>query len=143
MKCPRDDQVLSPVPVEKGAICSCARCQGVWIPWHLIETATTSRKMMASMPELLELDAATARCPQDGERLRETSRKGIRVDYCVRCKGLWLDAGELAHIRRVAAARRREEAAPTRTWGTDLADGMSLHGLDLIGCVIEWLADGT
>lgn len=143
MKCPRDHRILTPFPLEKGVICSCGCCQGVWIPWHLIEAATTSKIMAASMPELMELGATTARCPQDGDYLRETSRKGIRVDYCARCKGLWLDGGELAHVRQVAAARRREASAPARGWGGDLADGTSLQWLDLIGCVIEWLADGT
>ncbi len=141
MRCPRDQTVLKPFPIHQGVISSCTRCQGVWIPWSLIETATTSKSMLVTRPELIELSSTAARCPQDGERLRETSRKGVRVDYCIRCQGLWLDAGELAHIRQVSAARRRAAPDHSREWGADFVDGMSLPLIDLVEGVVEWLGD--
>lgn len=34
-------------------------------------------------------------CPVDGTPLAITDRQGIEVDFCPRCRGVWLDRGEL------------------------------------------------
>ena len=35
------------------------------------------------------------KCPIDGSDLVMTERQGIEIDYCPRCRGVWLDRGEL------------------------------------------------
>jgi hypothetical protein len=35
------------------------------------------------------------RCPKDGSELLETSLRGVTVDICSTCGGIWLDNGEL------------------------------------------------
>lgn len=37
-------------------------------------------------------------CPNDNETLQMTSREGIEIDYCPKCRGVWLDRGELDKI---------------------------------------------
>ena len=37
-------------------------------------------------------------CPTDGTRLEMSERSGIEIDYCPRCRGVWLDRGELDKI---------------------------------------------
>lgn len=34
-------------------------------------------------------------CPIDGEQLVITDRQGVEIDYCPKCRGVWLDRGEL------------------------------------------------
>jgi Zn-finger nucleic acid-binding protein len=34
-------------------------------------------------------------CPIDGNTLLLTERQGIEIDYCPKCRGVWLDRGEL------------------------------------------------
>jgi len=34
-------------------------------------------------------------CPVDATELRITERQGIEIDYCPKCRGVWLDRGEL------------------------------------------------
>jgi uncharacterized protein len=34
-------------------------------------------------------------CPVDGETLVMSDRQGIEIDYCPKCRGVWLDRGEL------------------------------------------------
>lgn len=54
------------------------------------------------------------------ERLVMTERQGIEIDYCPKCRGVWLDRGELDKIverssAELAAARaggRMDEPAP-------------------------------
>jgi Zn-finger nucleic acid-binding protein len=44
-----------------------------------------------------------------------SERQGIEVDYCPRCRGVWLDRGELDKIiERAAREDRDEDADDTR-----------------------------
>lgn len=38
------------------------------------------------------------RCPKCGMQLSEMDYKGIKVDKCLSCDGIWLDAGELEQV---------------------------------------------
>lgn len=38
------------------------------------------------------------RCPKCGMELREIDYKGMKVDKCFHCEGIWLDAGEMESI---------------------------------------------
>ena len=38
------------------------------------------------------------KCPIDGETLVMTDRHGVEIDYCPKCRGVWLDRGELDKI---------------------------------------------
>ena len=37
-------------------------------------------------------------CPIDGTDLVMTERSGVEIDYCPKCRGVWLDRGELDKI---------------------------------------------
>lgn len=47
------------------------------------------------------------KCPVDGTDLTMSERQGIEIDYCPKCRGVWLDRGELDKI-----IERSESAAP-------------------------------
>ncbi len=51
-------------------------------------------------------------CPVDGETLVMTDRNGVEIDYCPRCRGVWLDRGELDKIIDRAGAAVPQAAAP-------------------------------
>ena len=38
------------------------------------------------------------KCPVDDETLVMTERNGVEIDYCPKCRGVWLDRGELDKI---------------------------------------------
>ena len=46
-------------------------------------------------------------CPIDGETLVMSERRGVEIDYCPRCRGVWLDRGELDKL--VAVAERDDD----------------------------------
>ncbi|MEX0810545.1 MAG: zf-TFIIB domain-containing protein [Dongiaceae bacterium] len=51
------------------------------------------------------------KCPDDHVDLIVTDRQGIEVDYCPRCRGVWLDRGELDKIvERSGGSARAEQA---------------------------------
>jgi uncharacterized protein len=38
------------------------------------------------------------RCPKCGMELAEISMKGVKVDRCVACEGIWFDGGEVEQL---------------------------------------------
>lgn len=38
------------------------------------------------------------KCPNCEETLVMTDRQGVEIDYCPKCRGVWLDRGELDKI---------------------------------------------
>lgn len=58
------------------------------------------------------------KCPMDSADLVMTERQGIEIDYCPKCRGVWLDRGELDKIiERNAAAEAPVTARPAREAG--------------------------
>ena len=51
-------------------------------------------------------------CPKCHETLNMTDRQGIEIDYCPRCRGVWLDRGELDKIIERSAALEASTGAP-------------------------------
>jgi len=49
-------------------------------------------------------------CPNDGNELVMSERQGIEIDYCPKCRGVWLDRGELDKI----IERTAGETAPVQ-----------------------------
>ncbi|WP_413851125.1 zf-TFIIB domain-containing protein [Albidovulum sp.] len=56
-------------------------------------------------------------CPVDGTQLQMTERQGVEIDYCPKCRGVWLDRGELDKIidRATPAAPTAEAGQPAAT----------------------------
>jgi uncharacterized protein len=54
------------------------------------------------------------RCPVDNETLVMSDRGGVEIDYCPKCRGVWLDRGELDKIidRAVGGAPAAAAVAP-------------------------------
>lgn len=49
-------------------------------------------------------------CPLCNLTLQMTDREGVEIDYCPKCRGIWLDRGELEKLIALSVAR---SAAPT------------------------------
>ena len=53
------------------------------------------------------------RCPVDNEALVMADRNGVEIDYCPKCRGVWLDRGELDKIIDRALGSAPAAVAPT------------------------------
>lgn len=52
-------------------------------------------------------------CPVDNETLVMAERSGVEIDYCPKCRGVWLDRGELDKIiDRAQSVPQPAPAAP-------------------------------
>jgi Zn-finger nucleic acid-binding protein len=54
------------------------------------------------------------KCPIDGEALVMTDRSGVEIDYCPKCRGVWLDRGELDKIIERTTPVDQTQPAPAR-----------------------------
>ena len=53
-------------------------------------------------------------CPACKVDLVMTERKDVEIDYCPKCRGVWLDRGELDKIiEKSAAQEAQQQRAPT------------------------------
>jgi hypothetical protein len=41
------------------------------------------------------------KCPKCGANLTEIDFKGIKIDECSSCRGMWLDAGEFDAVAKI------------------------------------------
>ncbi len=64
------------------------------------------------------------KCPNCEIPLMMTERKGIEVDFCINCRGIWLDRGELDKLIEMSMEERdatplpkpaKEEYRPARS----------------------------
>lgn len=42
-----------------------------------------------------------------------TERQGVEIDYCAKCRGVWLDRGELDKLIALSTAAAPERSVPT------------------------------
>lgn len=58
-------------------------------------------------------------CPVCATELRPVDRQGIEVDVCSRCRGVWLDRGELDRLIERSAAAAFDDDDDDRYDGRD------------------------
>ena len=63
-------------------------------------------------------------CPIDGAELVLAERAGVEIDYCPKCRGVWLDRGELDKIIDRSAVAEAPSAHDPR----DSGDQGGYHG---------------
>ena len=61
------------------------------------------------------------KCPVDSETLVISERNGVEIDYCPKCRGVWLDRGELDKVIERASANEvsRAAARPAPNWSDE------------------------
>jgi serine/threonine-protein kinase len=84
----------------------CSDCGGVWLDEAEVNHVVGNRfadgqpqRTLGSEPEA-SLDAVVGDCPRGHGRLtlHPVSKQSFSVEVCPRCRGVWLDAGELESI---------------------------------------------
>ncbi|MFN0069715.1 MAG: zf-TFIIB domain-containing protein [Limisphaerales bacterium] len=96
--CPHDRRVLASSDAAGYLYYSCEACRGLWIPGASLHRALSAR----GTGELRV--AAVARtggvlCPDCAAACGTLVAEGCTVDTCPRCRGVWLDFGEVSKLR--------------------------------------------
>ena len=150
LKCPKDGTELA--DSSKASVCDfvqsgydfheCPSCKGVWISRHVLQRMLSDHALQkASSLSTFHKQLSDKRvfeiqddlkgnlwCPSDGERLFILHHKGVELDLCGSCCGMWLDKGELAKVRK----RPKSEKDSLDLIGSDLS-------FDLIDLIFEFL----
>jgi uncharacterized protein len=58
-------------------------------------------------------------CPTCNTELKMTDRQGVEIDYCPKCRGVWLDRGELDKLIERSAQLEVGREAPVMRRGDD------------------------
>lgn len=48
-------------------------------------------------------EPVSLKCPKCGQNLFEYDYRGVKIDKCQGCEGIWLDAGELDQLNKLEA----------------------------------------
>lgn len=102
--CPHDASPLTIRETEGHIGFLCASCRGAWLPRKYIESIEHLRKF--SHEKFLQALAAQLSfssqlpCPDGCGTLRRKSIKGIDIELCPACQGIWFDRGEIEALLR-------------------------------------------
>lgn len=96
MNCPRCTVALEWKPGKGTGVNCCPECQGLWLDNSALNKARQAGE--AYLPDdsgtLHGSKVSAISCPNDGSGLCTFTHRGVEVDACPECKGLWLDKGE-------------------------------------------------
>ena len=104
LACLKCTSVLDKARVDEIEVDVCPRCGGLWLDHGELERL--SRKQASEIERLRKLLAPrkgpppvasdlTSSCPACTGKMREVKLSALTIDYCTRCKGLFLDRGEI------------------------------------------------
>lgn len=105
--CPRDGSELESRVVGSAEVLVCQKCHGLWLSGHdlaaLLRSPYESWKLpwseMYATGTTIVDNTLRCLCPSRS-LMRTVDRKGVSVDLCPDCGGLWFDGGELEQIIR-------------------------------------------
>jgi len=102
--CPRDGTVLRTERWQSGRrrveVDRCLKCRGLFLDEGEIKLLTGNRRLhnLLRRPAIIDLDSQL-KCPDCKEMMEGENAGLVRVDVCLGCFGLWLDAGELQRLQ--------------------------------------------
>jgi len=104
--CPHHGRALVARRIEGGSkVEVCPTCHGLWLAPALVAGRVGHAlrpDTAAALPPARPFAALP--CPVDGSGMRALRHRGVEIDLCARCRGVWLDAGELERLLLPAAA---------------------------------------
>lgn len=70
------------------------------------------------------------KCPIDETELQMNERQGVEIDYCPKCRGIWLDRGELDKIveRSEQFTQKPDDTPPPGQYPPQMPHGYDKHG---------------
>jgi Zn-finger nucleic acid-binding protein len=81
------------------------------------------------------------KCPIDETNLQMTERQGIEIDYCPKCRGVWLDRGELDKIiekSNPSVQKSNDDSYPDQKYYDKHGHGMKYRKKGLLGELFDF-----
>ncbi len=153
MQCPIDRVELQQREISGRNVFSCAQCHGHYVPAELFPEARAASAVQLHLQQkqafsVLRRDGLTLISPCHAKTMQTLFFRGIEIDVCPECLGLWLDDGELQKIKEQVSVAKKENLSdlpvekPTVVAGS--AQSASYDALDAVVEVVDifsWFAD--
>lgn len=104
LSCPACSGALLSKEYSKVEVDECPGCHGLWLDQGELEQLARLKRLPQRLLKIKHLPMqhlrpeGTRPCPRCSQILVGTMVKGVRVDICSDCRGLWLDQGELNEL---------------------------------------------
>jgi Zn-finger nucleic acid-binding protein len=125
---------------------ACARCMGFWLSKAHLSTLRITDEMLERkhLRDLGFLSKRLRKCPEcKGSVMMTKQVRGVEIDVCTNCLGIWLDAGEFRKLSGIkprkgrklqhAAQLSSQKGSKPSRMGHSLADGALDFGVELAG----------
>ena len=97
-KCPRCNIFMQLLNVRGIEIDVCPRCMGIWFDSSELDKVLGSSKSFEEMAYLAKPLGEKINCPNCQQKMHYSTIEDTTIDFCTRCEGVWLDAGELTDL---------------------------------------------
>ncbi len=132
IECPRCWKQMDQVKKDRVEIDVCPECKGIWLDTRELLKLTDEKALHEFLTRYAELEGDSELvCPRCGGLMNAETAKGVEVDVCTTCKGVWLDAGELEAI-----SAERELGTIGKHKEQDLQEKKA--GQSLLNKLVEW-----
>ncbi len=167
MRCPGCESTLSTVEYEGVAVETCGTCSGCWLDADELGQIVRIREQRFSPEQLSSIDTAAKIpgipvkdiernivCPSCGTLtgpLNYGGDTGITIDRCPKCRGIWLDKGELESIQMLVESWKDSLPDDLRKYGSLLdrvadesttGERVTLSSLPVVGGFINAVING-
>ena len=107
MNCPKCRNEIHEMRIEGVDLDFCSSCKGIWFDK---DEMAFMLELPDDMPQIEEVKKEARKtnfeCPRCGNKLEEMKfieARDLLLDRCPKCKGIWLDKGELPKVEDIAA----------------------------------------
>ena len=76
----------------------CPMCMGIWFDSSELDKVLGSTKSFEEMAYLSKSLGENIQCPSCHEMMEYSTIQNTTIDFCRKCEGVWLDAGELTDL---------------------------------------------
>lgn len=105
MNCPRCNGKMEPAEFGGAPVVACSACAGTWADATSVHRLFAGEKDAVDLANALEamfdleFVDSPRKCPRCADRrLKAVEIDGTELDYCLACKGLFFDKGELHRV---------------------------------------------
>ena len=128
----------------------CGNCSSHWLDYkpvesYLVERDEMTAKAFRTIWDLKSEKSPALKCPRDHSDLHLFSYKGIELDFCMKCKGLWFDAMEMESFTNrddIEKAKFRQPKGE-REWHDLTVSGVLSVTAEVIGLIVTAEIAGT
>jgi Zn-finger nucleic acid-binding protein len=148
MYCPIDGTTLTATSFGSKHLHRCNRCFGCFVAADTFAEVRAASAMQlhsrhrAEHVEVLRSDGKTLDCPCHKQGMQTIFFKGVEIEVCPTCRGIWLDQGELQKISELAQATKVEDLSGIpQEKARNVAGSDSSDSFDVFSGLAEFIVD--